>query len=89
VVREALERHQDKLRLVPTLAYDPQANPAEPLFRSSRRTATYNHHRDEVVDRFRDAFRYFDDLDAHPERALRHIASPFAISDETVPTAAG
>jgi hypothetical protein len=34
--------------------------------------------RDDIVDLFRDAFRYFEDLDAHPERALRHLGSPFA-----------
>ena len=40
---------------------------------------THNHHRDDVVDLFRDAFRYFEDLDLCPERALRHLGSPFAI----------
>jgi hypothetical protein len=80
VVREALARHGDGLRLVPTPAYDPQANPAELLFRPFRRAVTHNHHRDAVVDLFRDAFRYFADLDAHPARALRHIASPFALA---------
>jgi hypothetical protein len=81
VVREALERHGDRLRLVPTPAYDPQANPAELLFRPFRRAVTHNHHRDNVVDLFRDAFRHFEDLDRHPERALRHIASPFALTE--------
>jgi hypothetical protein len=89
VVREAVERHGEKLRLVPTPAYDPQANPAELLFRPFRRAVTHNHHRDDVVDLFRDAFRYFEDLDGVPERALRHIGSPFAISDQTVLQAAG
>jgi hypothetical protein len=78
VVRAALERHGHKLRLVPTPAYDPQANPAERLWGPFRRAVTHNHHRDAAVDLFRDAFRYFADLDAQPERALRHIASPFA-----------
>jgi transposase len=82
VVREALERHGDKLRLVPTPAYDPQANPTELLFRAFRRAVTHNHHRDNVVDLFGDAFRYFEGLDAQPHRALRHIGSPFAMSDE-------
>jgi hypothetical protein len=78
VVREAVARHGDKLCLVPNPAYDPQANPAELLFRPFRRAVAHNHHRDDVIDLYRDAFRYFDDLDAHPERALRHIGSPFA-----------
>jgi hypothetical protein len=89
VVRDAVERHRDTLRLVPTPAYDPQANPAERLIPPFRRAVTHNHHRDQVVDLFRDAFRYFEGLDTHPERALRHIASPFAISDGTVLTAVG
>jgi hypothetical protein len=42
---------------------------------------THNHHRDDVVDLFRDAFRYFEDLDRHPERALRHVGSPRAIKE--------
>jgi hypothetical protein len=50
---------------------------------------THNHHRDDVVDLFRDAFRYFEGLDAHPERALCHIASPFAISYEIASAANG
>jgi hypothetical protein len=33
--------------------------------------------------------RSFEDLDTHPERALCHSASPFAISDRIVPTGAG
>jgi transposase len=77
VVREALGRHGEKLRLVPTPDYDPQANPAELLFRPFRRAVTHNHHRDDVVDLFRDAFRYFEDLDRHPGWALRHLGSPF------------
>jgi hypothetical protein len=82
VVREAVERHGDRLRLVPTPAHDPQANPAELLFRPFRRAVTHNHHRDDVVDLFRDGApfgsRYLEDLDRHPERALRHIRSLFA-----------
>jgi transposase len=50
----------------------------ELLSRPLRRAVTHNHHRDDVVDLFRDAYRHFAGLDAHPERALRHIGSPFA-----------
>jgi hypothetical protein len=82
-----MERHGDRLRLVPTPAYDTQANPAELLFGPFRRTVTHNHHRDDVVDLFRDVFRCFADLDRHPERALRHIASPFAAATPAVPSA--
>jgi hypothetical protein len=83
VVREAVGKHEDKLRLVPTPAYDPQANPAELLFRPFRRAVAHNHHRDSVVDLFRDAVRYFEDLDLRPERALRHLGRPFAIRTGT------
>jgi transposase len=81
VVREAMERHGDTLRLVPTPAYDPQANPTERLFPPFRRAVTHNHHRDKVSDLLSDAFSYFEDLDAHPDRVLRHIASPFALTE--------
>jgi len=80
VVREALEHHRDRLRVVPTPAYDPSANPTERLWGPFRRRVTHNHHRDEAVDLFRDAFRFFAELDARPERILRHIGSPFAIN---------
>jgi hypothetical protein len=79
-VREAVAPHGDRLRLVPAPAYDPQANPAKRLFSPFRRAVTHDHHRDNVVDLFRDA---------HPERALRHIGSPFALADGIVPTGAG
>jgi hypothetical protein len=82
VVREAVERHGDNLRLVPTPPYDPLANPAELLFRPLRRGLTHNN-RDNVVEFFRDAFRYFEGLDAAPDRALRHIGSPFPIRDDS------
>jgi hypothetical protein len=78
VVRKALKRDGEMLHLVPIPAYDPQANPMERLFPPFRRAATHNHHRDNVVDLFRDASHYFEDLDAHPERVLRYIGSPFA-----------
>jgi hypothetical protein len=78
LVREALETHGAKLRLVYTPAYDPQANPIERLFPPFRSAVTHNHHRDNAADLYRDAIEYFQDEDNHPERALRHIGSPFA-----------
>lgn len=83
VVREAVKRHGNKLRLVPTPEYDPQANPMEHLLPQFRRAVTHNHHRGNVVDLFRDANRYFADLDAEPERVLRSIASPFACKEDS------
>jgi hypothetical protein len=83
VVRAALERHGAKLRLVYTPPYDPSANPTERLWPPFRRAVTHNHHRDDFSDLYCDAEQYFTDLDAQPERALRHIGSPFAMSDGT------
>jgi DDE superfamily endonuclease len=82
-VRQALETHGEKLRLVYTPPYDPDAAPIERLWPPFRRAVTHNHHRDQVVDLYRDAFQYFEDLDRHPERALQHIGSPFAIQEES------
>jgi hypothetical protein len=64
----------------------------ELLFRPFRRAVTHNHHRADVVELFRDGVpfgsRYFEDLDAHPERALRHIGSPFTATVGAHPAAA-
>jgi DDE superfamily endonuclease len=83
-VREALETHGDKLRLIYTPAYDPDANPIERLWPPFRRAVTHNHQRDNVVDLYRDAFAYFEEEDKHPDRVLRHIGSPFAIDTEAL-----
>jgi hypothetical protein len=83
-VRQALEEHGEKLHLIYTPAYDPNAQPIERLFPPFRQAVTHNHHRDNVVDLYRDAFTYFADLDEEPERALRHIGSPFAIREDTL-----
>jgi DDE superfamily endonuclease len=83
-VRAALETHGEKLRLVYTPAYDPAANPIERLFPPFRRAVTHNHHRDHAADLYRDAMEYFQEADNHPDRALRHIGSPFAPDEETL-----
>lgn len=84
LVRRALARHGPLLRLVNTPAYDPEANPTERLFPSFRRAVTHNHRRAAVVDVYRDAHAFFADLDACPQRALRHIGSPFAPGNDTL-----
>jgi transposase len=84
LVREALATHGEKLRLIYTPAYDPDANPIQRLWPPFRRTVTHNHHRDNVVDLYRDAIEYFQDEDKHPDRALRHIGSPFATDKEAL-----
>lgn len=82
-VREALAKHGDKVRLVYTPEYDPDAEPIERLWPPFRRAVTHNHHRDNPADLYRDAYRHFEDLDKHPERALRHIGSPFATQEDS------
>lgn len=79
LVREALERHGDWLRLVYTPPYDPEAEPIERLWRPMRRAVTHNHHRSDLWTLYCDLEAYFDALDEDPQRVLRHIGSPFAI----------
>ncbi len=83
LLREALQRHQGKLRLVYTPPYDPEANPTERLFPRFRLAVTHNHHRDDVVTLYEDTLAYFDRLDHQPKRVLGYIASPFANSRPT------
>lgn len=83
-VRQALEMPGEKRRLVYTPAYDPEANPIERLFPPFRRAVTHHHHRDNAADLYRDAIAYFQDEDKHPDRALRHIESPFAPDKDTL-----
>ena len=78
LLREALARHGAWLRLVYTPPYDPEANPIERLWQPLRRAVTHNHHRAHMLDLYHDLEAYFDALDGDPDRALRHIGSPFA-----------
>jgi DDE superfamily endonuclease len=75
LVRQTLALHGDALRLVYTPAYDPDSNPIERLWRCVRHAVTHNHHRGDMWDLYTDTEAYFDDLDRHPEQALRHIGS--------------
>lgn len=76
LVRQALARHGDALRLVYTPAYDPDSNPTERLWRVVRSAVTHNHRRTDPWDLYHDVDAFFDALDADPPRALRHIGSP-------------
>ena len=76
LVRQTLARHGAALRLLYTPAYDPEANPTERLWRAVRTAVTHNHHRTDPWDLYRDVDAFFDELDADPARALRHIGGP-------------
>ncbi len=83
LLRQTLEKHGDKLRLVYTPTYDPEANPTERLFPPFRLAVTHNHHHDEVTGLYADTLAYFDRLDCDPNVALSHIGSPFANIEPT------
>lgn len=82
-LRQTLERHQGKLRLVYTPPYDPEANPTERLWTPFRLAVTHNHHRDDLWTLYQDAEKYFYQLDRQPNRALKHIGSPFTSDKPT------
>jgi transposase len=82
LLRQTLERHEGKLRLVYTPPYDPEANPSERLWPRFRLAVTHNHHRDEIVALYQDTLGYFDRLDCEPSRVLRHLGSPYAVLDD-------
>ena len=83
LLREVLERHGDRLRLVYTPPYDPEANPTERLWPHFRLSVTHNHHRDALPALYEDTLAYFDRLDALPNQVLSHIGSPYATSNAT------
>jgi hypothetical protein len=80
-LRECLDDHADRVRLVDTPTYDPDANPAERLWRAMRPKVTHNHHRDHLADFYQDACDYFAGLDAAPSQVLAHLGRPFALTD--------
>lgn len=75
---ECLDDLGDKIRLVYTPPYDPEANPAERIWRAMRPRVTHNHHRDHLIDFHQDAHDYFAILDAEPDKVLTQMGSPFA-----------
>lgn len=82
LLRQTLERHEGKLRLVYTPPYDPEANPSERLWPRFRLAVTHNHHRDDLVSLYQDTLGYFDRLDVAPNRVLSHLGSPCAVLDD-------
>jgi hypothetical protein len=77
-LRETLALHGDRLRLVYTPAYDPEANPTERFWQPFRHDVTHNHRRDTLYDLQLDARNHFLRLDDDPQTVLRQIGSPFA-----------
>jgi hypothetical protein len=68
----------DHLRLIYMLAYDPDANRIEWLWRWSRREVTHNHQRTAFTTLLEDIHAHFQTLRQHPALVLRQLGSPFA-----------
>ena len=60
------------------MAYDPDANRIEWLWRISRRIVTHNHHRENFEMLLADARMHFETLSRTPDNLLRHIGIPYA-----------
>lgn len=84
LVRAMVAELADRLHLVYTPAYDPDANRIEWLWRVSRRLATHNHRHRDLAELEAAARDHFAHLAAHPDEVLAHIGSP---GSELVPAA--
>jgi transposase len=78
LVRSMLTELKERLYLVYTPAYDPDANRIEWLWRVSRRVVTHNHQRSDFALLLADVEAHFQTLAQTPAEVLRHIGSPFA-----------
>jgi hypothetical protein len=76
LLRALLEEAGDRLVLVYTPTYDPDANRIEWLWRLLRRAVTHTHRREALDPLLADADEWARDLP--PAQALRQIGSPFA-----------
>ncbi|MGH2457076.1 MAG: transposase [Candidatus Limnocylindria bacterium] len=91
LVRTLVAELADRLRLVYTPAYDPDANRIEWLWRMSRRAVTHNHRHPDLAALAAAALAHFRHLAAHPEAVLAHIGSPgclLEVTHEPLPLAA-
>src|SRR5215218_6638695 len=86
LLRALLAEVGDRLRLVYTPTYDPDANRIEWLWRSLRRAVTHNHQRATLPPLLADADRWAAGLRA--EAVLSQIGSPFAPDPAPHPAAA-
>jgi transposase len=80
LLRALLEELGERLVLVYTPTYDPDANRIEWLWRLLRRAVTHAHSRDTLAPLLADANAWAGDI--HPAEVLRQIGSPFAPADE-------
>ena len=77
---DLLDELGDRLVLVYTPTYDPDANRIEWLWRLLRRAVTHTHHRETLEPLLADANAWARDVT--PAEVLRQIGSPFAPDDE-------
>lgn len=80
-VRALVAELADRLRLVYTPAYDPDANRIEWLWRVSRRAVTHNHQHRDLAALGAAAHDHFTHLATHPAEVLAHIGSPGALPE--------
>jgi DDE superfamily endonuclease len=80
LLRALLEELGERLVLVYTPTYDPDANRIEWLWRLLRRAVTHTHRRETLDPLLADADAWA--RDATPAEVLRQIGSPFAPDDE-------
>jgi DDE superfamily endonuclease len=80
LLRALLDELGERLVLVYTPTYDPDANRIEWLWRLLRRAVTHTHRREALAPLLADADAWARDLT--PAEVLRQIGSPFAPDDE-------
>jgi hypothetical protein len=86
LLRALLDEIGDRLLLVYTPTYDPDANRIEWLWRGLRRAVTHNHQRATLAPLLADADRWAAGLRA--DAVLSQIGSPFALDPAPHPAAA-
>ena len=83
LLRGLLEELGERLILVYTPTYDPDANRIEWLWRSLRRAVTHTHQRQRLDDLLADADRWAHTIT--PAQVLSQIGSPFATDQQLTP----
>ena len=83
LLRALLQELGQRLVLVSTPTYDPDANRIEWLWRALRRTVTHTHQRQRLEDLVADADRWASTIPA--AQVLSQIGSPFAPHQQPIP----